>query len=120
MERLRGAADVWVWPNITGEMVDHLRHAGVRKAIVGKVRRGDPAPAEGIEPDAIRAAGEAGYLIGGYHNYSWIQGRWVTADPSLEDVAVMPASGKVEYLANPWDPKGRLDRCPARHQSVFD
>lgn len=117
--RLRGALDVWSQVTITPQMIDQLRDAGVRKAIVAKVRGGNPTPSQGIEPAAIRAAEEAGFLIGGYHNYSWIQGRWIDGDPSLKNAAVMQADGSVKFIANAWDAKGRLDRCPAAHHSVF-
>ena len=100
-------------------MISQLREAGIRKAIVAKVGGGNPSPAEGIEREAIKAADEAGFLIGRYHNYSWIQGRWVEKDPSLTDSAVVPASGKLIYRKNAWDSKGRLDRCPAAHRGVF-
>ena len=100
-------------------MIAKLREAGIRKAIIAKSRGGDPTAAQGIQREAIRAADQAGYLIGGYHNYSWIQGRWIDRDPTLKDAAVMSADGTFKTLANAWDSKGRLDRCPAAHQSVF-
>ncbi len=119
VERLRGALDVWSQVEVTRQMIDQLRSMGVRKAVIAKSRGGDPAPAQGLQPDAIRAAVAAGYLIGGYHNYSWIQGRWIDRDPALKNAAVMQANGKFKTIANAWDAKGRLDRCPAAHRSVF-
>ena len=119
VDRLRGALDVWSQVEITAEMIDQLRAAGIRKAIISKSRGGDPTPAQGIEPAAIRAADKAGYLIGGYHNYSWIQGRWIDRDPTLKDAAVMQADGTFKTIANAWDAKGRLDRCPAAHRAVL-
>ncbi len=117
--RLRGALDLWSQVEITAEMIDAIRKAGIRKAIIAKSRGGAPTPGQGIQHGAIQAAAEAGYLIGGYHNYSWIQGRWIERDPTLRDVAVMQANGTLKNIANAWDAKGRLDRCPAAHRSVF-
>ena len=34
------------------------------------------APDEGYQPQAIRKAVDAGYMVGVHHNHSWIQGRW--------------------------------------------
>jgi len=119
VERLKGALDLWSQRPVTPQLIAALQVAGVRRAIIGKVGRGDPSPGEGIEPEAIKAADEAGFLIGRYHNYSWIQGRWVAKDHSLENLAVLPASGKLKYVKNAWDPKGRLDRCPAAHSDIF-
>jgi hypothetical protein len=119
VERLRGALDLWSQVDITPQMIKGLREAGIQKAIIAKCRGGDPTPAQGIQREAIRAANEAGYLIGGYHNYSWIQGRWIERDPALKDAAVMQADGTFKSIANAWDAKGRLDRCPATHRSIF-
>jgi len=119
VERLKAALDLWHQSNVTPHLIAHLQQAGVRKAIVAKPRGGDAPPTQGIEREAIEAAVDAGYLIGGYHNFSWIQGRWIARDPSLEEAAVLPASGKLKYLKNAWDAKGRLDRCPAAHRGVF-
>ncbi len=118
-ERLKGALDIWHWGNLSQNLIEALQAAGIRRAIVGKPRGGQAAPLEGIAPEAVSAAVDAGYLIGGYHNDSWIQGRWIDRDPSLKDAAVLPASGELTYTKNPWDAKGRLDRCPATHASVF-
>jgi len=117
--RLKGALDVWHQGDLTADLIARLQEAGIRKAIVAKPRGGDAPVTQGIEPDAISAAVEAGYLIGGYHNDSWIQGRWIARDPSLKDAAVLPAGGEFKYTGNAWDAKGRLDRCPAAHASVF-
>jgi len=117
--RLKGALDVWHQSELTPRLIAELRRAGVRRAIVAKPRGGDAEPTRGIEREAIGAAVEAGYLIGGYHNFSWIQGRWVARDPSLEEAAILPPSGKPVYLKNAWDAKGRLNRCPAVHRGVF-
>ncbi|NOX54782.1 MAG: hypothetical protein GXP27_10150 [Planctomycetes bacterium] len=117
--RLRGALDVWHQQELTQQLIEALKEAGVRNAIVAKPRGGNAAATEGITPGAIRAAVQAGYLIGGYHNFTWIQGRWVKADPSLKEAAVVPASGKLKWIKNAWDPLGRLDRCPAAHRDVF-
>ncbi len=117
--RLKGALDLWSHPTITPDLIARIRDAGIRKAIVAKVRGGAPSPAEGIDPEAIHAAEQAGYLIGGYHNYSWIQGRWIDQDASLKDAAVMQADGTYKVIANAWDSKGRLDRCPAAHRRVL-
>jgi len=117
--RLKGALDVWHQRPLTPELIADLRKAGIRRAIVAKPR-GDVASAtQGIKPEAIPAAVEAGYLIGAYHNASWIQSRWIEADPSLKDAAVLPADGKLTYIGNAWDAKGRLDRCPAAHTDVL-
>jgi hypothetical protein len=119
VERLRGALDLWSQVNVSEEMIVRLREAGVRKAVVAKVRGGNPTPAQGIATEAIRAAEDAGFLIGGYHNYSCIQGRWIEEDPSLKNVAVVQRDGSLKSIANAWDPKGRLDRCPAAHHSIL-
>ena len=76
------------------------------------------APDEGYQPQAIRKAVDAGYLVGVHHNHSWIQGRWIEDDPSLR---MRASSAPTESLPthNPWDPRGRLDRCPAAHLEVF-
>lgn len=116
---LKGALDIWHQGNLTPELIACLQAAGIRKAIVGKPRGGDVEATLGIEPEAISAAVEAGYLIGGYHNDSWIQGRWIARDRSLIDAAVLAAGGELAYTDNPWDSKGRLDRCPAMHKDVF-
>ena len=112
VERLRGALDLWSQVEITPQMIDRLREAGIRKAIIAKSRGGDPTPAQGIRPDAIRAANEAGYLIGGYHNYSWIQGRWIDRDPALKEAAVMQADGSFKFIANAWDREGPARPLP--------
>lgn len=117
--RLKGALDVWHQGNLTADLITRLRDAGIRKAIVAKPRGGDAPATQGIEAAAISAAVEAGYLIGGYHNDSWIQGRWIERDPSLKDAAVLPAGRELTYTGNPWDARGRLDRCPAAHAGVF-
>lgn len=119
VEKLRGALDLWHQEPIGPELIEQLQQSGVRRAIVSKVGRGNPEPGEGITPEAIRAAERAGYLVGRYHNYSWIQGRWIDEDPALADLAVLPAGGKLKYTTNAWDPKGRLDRCAAAHGEVF-
>jgi hypothetical protein len=117
--RLKGALDVWHSGDLNPHLIECMKAAGIRKAIVAKPRGGDATATQGIEPTAISAAVEAGYLIGGYHNDSWIQGRWIARDPSLTDAAVLPASGELTYTKNPWDARGRLDRCPAAHVDVF-
>ena len=40
------------------------------------------------------------------------QKRWIQKDPSMADAAILDADGKQKTIANPWDPNGRLDRCP--------
>jgi hypothetical protein len=86
---------------------------------LGKPRPGNSEPGEGVELEAIRAAREAGYLIGAYHNHSWIQKRWIQKHPSMVDAAILDADGNHKTIANPWDPNGRLDRCPGAHGEIF-
>ena len=117
--RLLGALDLWSQSEITADMIRAIRSAGIRRAVVAKSRGGAPKPGQGIDNDALRLALDAGYVIGGYHNYSWIQGRWIEQDPSLRDAAIVQADGTHKTIANPWDPKGRLDRCPAAHRPTF-
>ena len=117
--RLRGALDVWSQETLTADLVEAIHDAGIRKCLLGKPRGGNSAPDQGYTPEAIRAAEKAGFLVGLYHNHSWIQGSWVEADPSLKDAAIVDASGKIASIKNPWDPRGRLDRCPAAHTDIF-
>lgn len=117
--RLRGALDLWYRGKITLELISQLRESGIRRAIVSRSSGGDPKPGDGIEPDGLDAAKKAGFLVGMYHNYTWIQGRWVEADPSLADLAALPASGELRYRSNGFDPKGNLMRCPATHGVAF-
>ena len=117
--RLKGALDVWNWETLTDDVVHALQDAGIRQCVLGKPRGGNSEPGEGVEPEAIQAACEAGYLIGVYHNHSWIQNRWIKQDPSMADAAIIDADGKHKTIANPWDPNGRLDRCPAAHREIF-
>ncbi|MBT3379614.1 MAG: hypothetical protein HN742_18800 [Lentisphaerae bacterium] len=117
--RLRGALDVWHQRELTADLITCMKDAGIRRAIVAKPRGGDAPATQGIEPEAISAAVEAGYLVGAYHNDSWIQGRWIARDPALKDAAVLPADGKPAYIGNAWDAKGRLDRCPGAHTDVL-
>lgn len=117
--RLKGALDVWSQDTLTSDLVQAIRRAGIRKCILGKPRAGDAKPGQGFEPQAVRDAVDAGYLVGVYHNHSWIQGRWVDDDPALEDAGVVGSDGQVTYTQNPWDLRGRLDRCPAAHLSIF-
>ena len=117
--RLKGALDVWSQETLTADLVHALRDAGIRRCVLGKPRGGNSEPGEGVEPEAIQAAREAGYLIGVYHNHSWIQKRWIQKDPSMADAAILDADGKHKTIANPWDPNGRLDRCPGAHREIF-
>jgi len=110
--RLRGALDVWRQSTLTARLVADLRKAGIRRAIISKPRPGEAPALQGIDPEAVAAAVRAGYLIGGYHNYSWIQGRLIARDPSQEQGGIMSADGKFDYKKTPWDPKGYLLRCP--------
>ena len=75
--RLKGAVNVWNWETVTADLVHALREAGIRRCVLAKPRADYAEPGEGVEPEAIRAAREAGYLIGLYHNHSWIQNRWI-------------------------------------------
>ena len=117
--RLKGALDVWSQETLTTGLVESMQRAGIRKCVLGKPRAGNADPGSGFEPQAVHTAVDAGYLVGVYHNHSWIQGRWVDDDPSLEDAAVVNSDGQLTYEKNPWDPRGRLDRCPAAHLDIF-
>jgi len=117
--RLKGALDVWSQGTLTADLVGAIQQAGIRKCLLGKPRAGNAEPGTGFESQAIRAAVDAGYLVGVYHNHSWIQGRWVDDDPSLRHAGVVGSDGQVTYTKNPWDPRGRLDRCPAAHLDIF-
>ncbi len=111
--RLKAALDVWHQPVLTARLIQELRRAGIRQAIVSVPRAGEAPATRRIDSGAITAALDAGYLIGGYHNYGWIQGRLIARDPSQEQGGVMAATGKLEYKSSPWDPRGYLVRCPA-------
>ena len=117
--RLKGALDVWSQETLTADLVRAIQHAGIRRCVLGKPRGGNAPPGDGFEPQAIRAADDAGYLVGVYHNHSWIQGRWIDDDPSLKDAGIVDSEGKLIFTKNPWDPRGRLDRCPAAHMGIF-
>ena len=117
--KLKGALDVWSQQTLTADLVKSLRQAGIRKCVLGKPRGGNAPPNEGFELEAIRAAVDAGYLVGVYHNHSWIQGRWVDRDPTMADAGIVSSDGQLTYTKNPWDPRGRLDRCPAAHLDIF-
>lgn len=117
--RLKGALDVWHQQTLTVQLVEDLQKAGIRKCLLGKPRNGNAPPGNGFDPKAADAARDAGYLMGVYHNHSWIQGHWIEKDPSLGDAAVVDASGKVTYMKNAWSPLGRLDRCSAAHHDIF-
>lgn len=117
--RLKGALDVWSQETLTSDLVQALRGAGIRKCVLAKPRAGNARPGQGLDPEAIHDAVDAGYFVGAYHNHSWIQGRWVVDDPDLEDAAVVGSQGQATYTKNPWDPRGRLNRCPAAHADIF-
>lgn len=117
--RLCGALDVWSQAPVTAGMIAALRDAGIGKAIVAKSRAGDAPPGQGTDAAAIAAAVKAGYLIGAYHNFSWIHGSWIEKDPSLKDAAIAGSGGDLKFIGTPWDPKGRLDRCPGAHLEIL-
>ncbi|NOY82954.1 MAG: hypothetical protein GXP31_18305 [Kiritimatiellaeota bacterium] len=110
--RLRGALDVWHQPALTARLIADLRRAGVRHALISKPRAGEAPALQGIDPGAVSAAVRAGYLIGGYHNYSWIQGRLIARKPRREQGGIMSENDTFEYKKTPWDPRGFLMRCP--------
>lgn len=117
--RLKGALDIWSQQTLTDDLVEAIQRAGIRKCLLGKPRGGNAAPGVGYEAPAIRKAVDAGYLVGVYHNHSWIQGRWIKGDPSLANAGIVGSDRKLIRTKNPWDPLGRLDRCPAAHLEIF-
>ncbi len=117
--RLRGAVDLWYHGRIDAQLIRALQQAGIRRAIVSRSGGGRPTPGDGIASEALVAAEQAGFLIGMYHNYTWIQGRWVDREPGLKKAAALPASGELHYRPNGFDPKGNLIRCPAAYSQEF-
>lgn len=71
--KLKGAPYIWCEYKLTGELVKSLHKAGFKKALLSKTLGPVSKAGEGISAEAIKEAGEAGYLIGKYHNYGWIR-----------------------------------------------
>ena len=111
--KLRGALDLWYKGKINKQLVTQLQEIGIRHAIIAR------GAGNGIEQEGLKAAKKAGFLVGKYHNYTWIQGRWIDADPILKNDAALPASGKLKYHKNAFDAKGHFLRCSDAYENAF-
>ena len=108
VEKLRGAMDMWIFPNgrkpLTADDVERIHAQGFEKLLLQVIGGG------GFTPDGVKKAHEFGYLIGKYHNYSWVYERQWERDPELKNVCIRGPNG--------YQPSGslwgdNLKYCPA-------
>jgi hypothetical protein len=108
VEKLKGAADMWIFPDdriaITEADVERIHSLGFEKLLLQVIGR------KAFTPGAVKKAREFDYLIGKYHNYSWVYERQLDRDPSLKRVCIRGPNG-YEPSGSLWGKN--LKYCPA-------
>jgi len=97
VEKLKGAMDMWIFPPerkpLTAVDVERIRNFGFKRLLLQVFARDQSSPDSAFTPAAVEKAHEYGYLIGQYHNYSWMYERRYKRDPNLKTVCIRGPNG---------------------------
>jgi hypothetical protein len=97
VKKLKGAMDMWIFPPerkpLTAADVERIHGLGFDRLLLQVFARDQALPDSAFTPAAVEKAHEYGYLIGQYHNYSWVYERRYKRDPELKAVCIRGPNG---------------------------
>lgn len=97
VKELKGAMDMWIFPPerkpLTAADVERIHGLGFDRLLLQVFARDQASPDSAFTPAAVEKAHEYGYLIGQYHNYSWVYERRYKRDPALKAVCIRGPNG---------------------------
>ena len=97
VKKLKGAMDMWIFPPerkpLTAADVERIHGLGFDRLLLQVFARDQASPDSAFTPAAVEKAHEYGYLIGQYHNYSWVYERRYKRDPELKAVCIRGPNG---------------------------